>query len=92
MQRGLDNTLWDIQCHRCVQNAVRNPAERKQLYLRRRTETVKQRGVMFRPAFENHVGTHHLETKWENIPGREKKNEQRHRGMKIDLFSLLHKV
>lgn len=55
MQRGLDNTLWDIQCHRCVQNAVRNPAERKQLYLRWRTERVKQRGVMFRPAFENHV-------------------------------------
>ena len=56
---------------------------------------MRQRGVMFRQGFEKYIGIHHLETKWENIPGREKKkkDEQRHRGMKIvDLFSLKHKV
>lgn len=34
MQRYCDSTLQDIPCYRCVQNAVRNPAERKQRCLR----------------------------------------------------------
>lgn len=43
---------------------------------------------------EKYIGIHHLETKWKNIPGREKKkDEQRHRSMDaVDLFILKHEV
>lgn len=32
----------------------------------------QSRGTLFRPGFEEYVGIHHLDRKWENIPGREK--------------------
>lgn len=47
--------------------------QRGSRFISRGEQGQRSRGTMFRPGFEKYVGIHHLETKWENIPGRDKR-------------------